>query len=159
MKIKNILAVGLLIILLSACKKNETKPSNTNYTNFKILNVKVTAMSFLDANTTNWDPFDGPDVFYNMEGAGGSVLYDGTSQRYKDIDKGDLPLTWDFLTAYQITNLGVTHYVTIYDYDTLDPNDLIGYIGFTMNEHKNGYPKMVTKTSGALTVSITGEWY
>ena len=154
MKIKNILLLVILVILVNACKKNET-----NYTNFKILNVKITAMSFLDANGKNWDPFDGPDVFYNMKGAGGSVLYDGTSQRYRDIDKGALPLTWDFLTAYQITNLGVTHYVTVYDYDTLDPNDLIGYIGFTMNEYIGGYPRTITKTSRDLTIVITGEWY
>lgn len=155
---KNLILIALIILLLS-CRKEEKKPAEPTYTNFKILSVKVSALPFQGANATDWDPFDGPDIFFNMEDASGTVLYNGSSKRFKDIDKNDLPLTWDFLTAYQITNLDVTHFVTVYDYDTIDPNDLVGYIGFTMTNQKSGYPKTITKTSGALTVSITGEWY
>lgn len=155
---KNSIVLALIILLVS-CKKEEKKPAEPIYTNFKILSVKISALPFLDASATEWDPLDGPDIFFNMEDAGSSVLYNGSSQRFKDIDKSDLPLTWDFLTAYQITNIGVTHFVTVYDYDTIDPNDVVGYIGFTMTDHKNGYPKTITKTSGSLTISINGEWY
>jgi len=115
-------------------------------------------MPFQDG-TSDWDPFDGPDVFFSMEDATGNTLYNGANARFKDIDKSDLPLIWDFVTAYQITNLDVTHFVTLYDYDTIDPNDLIGYVGFKMSDHKTGYPKTVTKATGALTITITGEWY
>lgn len=155
---KNLILLTLIILLVS-CKKEVKKPAGPTYTNFKILSVKISALPFLDASATDWDPFDGPDIFFNMEDSGSNVLYNGSSQRFKDIDKTDLPLTWDFLTAYQITNLGVTHFVTVYDYDTIDPNDVVGYIGFTMTDHKNGYPKTITKTSGSLTISINGEWY
>lgn len=151
------LSIGML---LGACKKEEKKPEEPDYTNFKILSVKVTAMPFLDGNNTTWDPSGGaPDVFFKMETANNTVLYDGSSSRVNDVNNSDLPLGWSFVNAYQITNLTVTHYVTLYDYDTLDPNDLIGYVGFSMQDHKNGYPKTITKTSGSLTVSINGEWY
>lgn len=158
MILKKLIAI-LILSSFFGCAKKDAKPADPNYTNFKILNVKITEMPFLDANATSWDSFDGPDVFFNIEDANNTVLYNGSSSRFKDILSSHLPLAWDFVNAYQITNLSVTHFVTIYDYDTLDPNDLIGYIGFTMNDHKNGYPKTVTKTSGGLTITITGEWY
>jgi hypothetical protein len=159
MKTKLLLIV-LVTGLLAGCKKEDKKPEEEpNYTNFKILTVKITAMPFLDANTTSWDPFDGPDVFFKMESSSRAVLYDGSASRFKDVGVNELPLAWDFVNAYQITNLGVTHFVMVYDYDTLDPNDWIGEVGFTLSEHKTGYPKTITKTSGQLTITITGEWY
>ncbi|MCC6372973.1 MAG: hypothetical protein IT236_18365 [Bacteroidia bacterium] len=159
MKIKILTLITIMALAIIACKKQNTTPAQPNYTNFKILNVKLSAMPFLDKSSDEWDPFDGPDVFFNMEDASSNVLYNGSSSRYKDISKTDLPLIWDFVTAYPITNLDVTHFVTAYDYDTIDPNDLIGYIGFKLSEHKSGYPKTITKTLNGLTVTINGEWY
>lgn len=156
---KKTLLIISLLGMLAACQKDATKPSEPDYTNFKILSVKISAMPFLDANSAGWDPFDGPDVFFNMEDANSNVMYNGADSRFINISTSSLPLSWNFVNAYQITNLGVTHFVTVYDYDTLDPNDLIGYIGFTMNDHKSGYPKTITKSSGPLSITITGEWY
>lgn len=147
-------------IVLSSCKKKEVKPEEPDYTNFKVLSVKVSAIPFVDGTNSSWDPAGGaPDVFFKMETANNTVLYDGSSSRYNDVVAANLPLEWSFVNAYQITNLSVTHYVTLYDYDTLDPNDLIGYVGFSMQDHKDGYPKTITKTSGSITISINGEWY
>lgn len=156
-----ILCALLSILILNGCKKTETKPDEPDYTNFKILSVKVTAMPFLDpSSNTTWDPSGGaPDVFFKMETVNNTVIYDGSNSKVNDVASSDLPLAWSFVNAYAITNLSVTHYVTLYDYDTLDPNDQIGYVGFTMQDHKSGYPKTVTKSSGNVTVTITGEWY
>lgn len=161
MKVKALILA--LAVFTVSCKKTDTKPEEPavvpSYTNFKILSVKVTAMPFIDGNTTSWDPFDGPDVYFNMEDQNSNILFNGSSSRFNDINTNSLPLLWNFVNAHQITNLNVTHFVTLYDYDTLDPNDLIGYVGFTMIDHKSGYPKEVTKTSGSITITINGEWY
>lgn len=159
---KNVIYLFALttLVFLTGCKKEETKPEEPDYTNFKILSVKVTAIPFTDGSNSAWDPSGGaPDVFFKMETANNTVIYDGTSSRYSDMTISNLPLNWSFVSAYIINNLTVTHYVTLYDYDTLDPNDPIGYIGFSMQDHKDGYPKTITKSSGSITVSITGEWY
>ena len=161
MKLK-IYIVLLLIILITSCKKKETKPAETtppNYTNFKVLSVTLSAMPFLDNSSSNWDPFDGPDVFYNVETASGSVLFNGSASRYSDISASSLPLNWDFTPAYQITNIYVALNFTIYDYDTIDPNDEIGYVSFTMGDYKSNYPKTITKTNNGVTIKLTGEWY
>lgn len=151
----------LFVALISSCKKEDTKPKEpeVNYTNFKILNVKITAMPFVDANNVSWDYLNGPDVFFKMEIQNNTVLFDGTSSRFTDVGASSLPLSWDFVNAYQITNLSVTHFVTVYDYDTPDPDDEIGYVGFTMQEHKTNYPKSITKSQNGLTITISGEWY
>jgi hypothetical protein len=161
MKTKYPLLILFTMVLFGACKKESTEPekSEPNYTNFKILTVKITAMPFLDVNTTSWDPADGPDVFFSMEDVNSNVLYNGSGSRFNDISTSSLPLAWTFVNAYAITNIGVTHYVTVYDYDTFDPNDLIGYVGFRMEDHKSAYPTTITRSNGPLTVTITGEWY
>ena len=161
MMIRYPLLILCAVLLLTSCKKKNTEPEKPepNYTNFKILTIKITAMPFLDASSTSWDPFDGPDVMFRMEDVNNNVLYDGTSSRFNDITTSSIPLGWTFVNAYGISNLGVTHYVTIYDYDTLDPNDLIGYVGFRMEDHKSGYPTTISKSNGPLSITITGEWY
>jgi len=145
-----------------SCKKEETKPAEPtptpNYTNFKITSLKVTAIPFLDQNSNGWDPFDGPDVFFNITD-GTNILLNGSSSRISDVLTSNLPLTWNFTNAYQITNITISQYITIWDYDSLDPNDFIGSIGFKLEEHKSGYPKTITKSDGNITVSITGDWY
>ena len=148
-----------LLVLLVACRKKQLKPKDPDYTNFKILKLTLSQMPFQDKNNDDWDILDGPDVFFNMESTGNSVLFPGSGLRYTDINALGLPLNWNFIPAYEITNIETVQFVTIYDYDTFDPNDQIGYVGFTLSEHKSGYPKTITKASDGITVTITGEWY
>ena len=156
-----IIAISLIALTFTNCKKEETKPAEAtpaaqNYTNFKITSVKITAMSFVDGSSTSWDPLDGPDVFFNMEDVNSNVLFNGSGSPFNNISTTSIPLTWNFSSAYQITNTSVTHYVTVYDYDSLDPNDLIGYVGFKMDNHKSGYPTTISQTNGSLSITITG---
>jgi hypothetical protein len=156
MSAKYLTLVGLLFLIVGCTKKI----NGPNYSNFKILKLTVVSMPFSDPQGGSWDPLNGdPDVYFNMEGASNAVLYDGSDFRNEDVSKSDLPLVWEFLKAYEINNLEATHFVTLYDHDILDPDDRIGYVGFTMNEHKKGYPKVITKTADGLTITIKGEWY
>ena len=116
-------------------------------------------MPFIDGSGAGWDPLDGPDVFFNIENANSSIEVDGSGSKVNNVVSADLPLSWSFTNAFPITNLSATHYISIYDFDTLDPNDLVGEVGFTMSDLKSGYPTTVTKTVGSLTITIIGEWY
>lgn len=164
MKTKIILAISVIALAFSSCKKKETKtleptPTTPNYTNFKITSVKITAMPFVNTSGSSWDISDGADVFFNMEDVNSNIIFNGSGSSISDVVSGDLPLSWVFSSAYQITNTSVSHYVTVYDYDSLDPNDLIGYVGFKMDDHKSGYPTTISKTNGSLSVTIIGSWY
>lgn len=116
-------------------------------------------MPFQDANGQDWDYLSGPDVFYNIEDAAGRVLLSGSNGRVDDISDTDLPLSWDLQTEYAITDLEAVNSITVYDYDPLDPNDKIGEVGFKLKDYSYTYPKSITKTSGGVSITMTGQWY
>lgn len=165
---KSILTIYSTICLLglsfSSCQKEAKKPdepassSTPNYTNFKITSLKITAMPFVDGSSASWDISNGPDVYFNITD-GTNILFDGRNYHYTDVTSIDLPLAWNFTTAYQITNLNSTQQIEVYDYDTPDADDYIKLVTFKMSDYKSGYPTSITRTNGTLTVVITGVWY
>ena len=166
---KKVVLVGAIVLLsVVSCSNEEVKPIETttpvvtpNYTNFKITSIQVNSIPMVDANSSSWDTFDGPDVFFNIENKNDDVLLDGSGSKYSDISYSSLPLKWTFTSAFLVTNFEPSYFVTIYDYDYADPNDNIGYVGFNFNQHKTGYPTSITKTSidGTISVTINGNWY
>ena len=147
------------IILMSCKKKNNTPPEPIpDYNNFKITSLKLTEMPFLDQNSSGWDPFDGPDVFFNITD-GTNINFNGSSSKVNNVLTTNLPLNWNFSNSFQIQDITTNQYIDIWDYDTLDPNDFIGSVSFKLEDYKNGYPSTITKSNGSISITITGEWY
>jgi hypothetical protein len=92
-----------------------------------------------------------------MEDVNNNIYFDGTGSTITNVSQ--LPISWNFVTAYQITNTAVTQYVTVYDNDDVTADELMGYVGFTMDDYKSGYQTTITKSNGSLSVTITGTWY
>jgi len=47
------------------------------------------------------------------------------------------------------------------NYDTLDSDDEMGYVGFTMNEYTSGnnpYPSTITLTQNNMTIILNPTW-
>jgi hypothetical protein len=155
--LNSLLINGLFLVLLFqmvSCKKSEPA---VNYTNFKITNVKINQVPALDPNGNDWDLGGYPDIYFNMEDVNSTVLFDGSGSSYADV--AQLPISWNFINAYQITNTSVTQYVTVYDKDAVTGDEPMGYVGFKMDDYKAGYPTTVTQSNGSLNVTITGTWY
>ena len=76
-----------------------------------------------------------------------------------NVAQADLPVSWALTSQYEIKDISKITYVALFDYDVLDDNDAMGYVGFKMQDYEAGKPTTITKTSGALTVTITGVWY
>lgn len=152
----------LSILMFNSCKKSDPVTPAPNYTNFKITNVKVNSIPQIDPNGNDWDLGGYPDIYFNMEDVNNIVLFDGSGNPFTNVTQ--LPISWNFTNSYQITNTSITHYVTVYD-DDLGPttsniyDELIGYVGFKMDDYKSGYQTTITKTNGSLSVTITGVWY
>jgi hypothetical protein len=164
-KVVLVVAIALLGCLTS-CKKeevntNQNTPTIPNYTNFKITSIKVNKIPFVDNQSASWDYFDGPDLFFNIENTNSAIIFDGSSAILHDLSTSSLPVNWSFANAYQITNFDYNYFITLYDYDSADPNDNIGYVGFNFNQHKSGYPSSITKVSsdGSISITINGSWY
>jgi len=164
MKIKTLIAICAMALAFTNCKKEETKPEEPapvapNYTNFKITSIKINSIPMVDGSGASWDISNGADLFFNIEDVNSNVLFNGSGSVSNDVTTSQFPISWNFTSSYNITNTSIAQYITVYDYDTADPNDLIGYIGFIMDNHKSGYPTSITKTSGSLSITIVGSWY
>jgi hypothetical protein len=153
-----ILGFLVLISFTSACKKKEAS-LDPNYNHFKILSVKVVNLMFKDEYNKAWDTLDGPDVYFNIETKGNNIKRNGINSCKDNVTASNLPLMWDINEGYAITNLSETQYIILYDIDTLDPTDRMGFVTFTMDAHKSGYPTTISKSNAGITVTINGEWY
>ena len=130
-------------------------------TKVSITKLVVTDMPFVDGSGASWDFGSGPDVFFKITNQANTVLIDGTSARITDVTASALPLTWTFTTPFEITDFASSRYVDLYDYDTLDPDDYIGYVRFTMNNYTSGtspYPSTITVTQNGITIKLDLVW-
>lgn len=130
-------------------------------TKVKITKVTITNMPFVDGNGSSWDFLSGPDVFFNIIDQASNVLVNGTSSRINDVTSSMLPISWNFTTPFEITDFNVSRFIDVWDYDTPDADDNIGYVGFVMNNYTSGsnpYPTSVTKTQNGITVKLDLVW-
>lgn len=80
--------------------------------------IKITRVQLLEIDPfLNWDPSDGPDVFFKLVDEFGQVLIDGTTV-YNNVTANDAPL-WniDPNLPPQVTDLNKDYYFLIYDKD------------------------------------------
>lgn len=124
----------------------------------RITSIQLTAMPFTDASGVGWDPFDGPDVFIKITNSAGGVLADGTSERVSNIALSNLPITWNLSTPISISPLNTDRNILVYDFDSLDPDDYIGGVGFNPSTSVTGYPANVTLTYQGVSVILGLQW-
>jgi hypothetical protein len=90
-----------------------------------------------------------------------NVLLDGSGARIDDVVSSMMPVSWSLTTPFEITDFNSLRYVDAWDYDTFDPDDLIGYVSFIMNDYTSGsnpYPTTVTKTENGVTIRLNLTW-
>jgi hypothetical protein len=130
-------------------------------TKVKITKVTIINMPFVDGSGSSWDFVDGPDVFFNISDQANNVLFNGSSSRINNVTPSMLPLSWTFTSPFEINDFNVGRFIDVWDYDTPDPDDFIGYVGFVMNNYTSGsnpYPPSVTKTQNGITVKLDLIW-
>ena len=155
-QISTIILGAALLLTFASCEKETTVPQTAK---FKIFSVKVDAMPEFDGNNNRWDIFDDADVFFNIDDENHTTKYDGSTFKIGNLAQADLPVSWALTSQYEIKDISKLTYVALFDYDVLDDNDAMGYVGFKMQDYEAGKPTTITKSSGALTVTITGVWY
>lgn len=152
---KIILGLSLFLAFTSCEKETTVAP----VAKFKISTVRVDSMPLVDLNNAGWDLFDDADIFFNIEDQNHIPYYLGSSFKVGNVAQADLPVSWALTSQYEIKDISKITYVALFDYDVLDDNDAMGYVGFKMQDYEAGKPTTITKSSGALTVTITGVWY
>ena len=130
-------------------------------TKVKITKVTVTDLPFLTSGGASWDFSGGPDVFFNITNQLNNILLNGTTSRISDVTSAMLPLSWTLTSAYEITDFGAARYIDLWDFDSPDADDYIGYVGFLMSNYTsaaNPYPATVTQTQNGITVKLDLIW-
>ncbi len=164
--IRKILLLVLFAVstLIYSCSNNSSSnpvTPPTTYSNVKITKLSITAIPFLNSSGASWDVSSGPDPYFVISSYNDvsktSII---TGAAYQDIKSTDLPLSWNFTNAMQITNLDTKYLITVYDEDTLVP-DTITTTTFLPNDYKNTYPATVvlTNSSGSMSLTLTLTWY
>ncbi|MFZ4411999.1 MAG: PKD domain-containing protein [Bacteroidales bacterium] len=162
------LSGGVYTVKLSANgsggSSSTTKTLNIGaaFTKVSITQITLTLMPFIDGNGAGWDPSDGPDVYFKISDLNNVVLYDATSaSRFNNVTLSSLPIAWNLSTPFLITDFNAARFIDLWDYDTLDPDDNIGYVGFRMSDYitgSNPYPSIVTKTQNGITILLSLSW-
>ena len=131
------------------------------FTKVSITSVKLEQMPFVAPDGSGWDPFNGPDVYFDIVDVNGTILSSYSSSLYSDITQSSMPLTWNLTSPFQVNDLSQARYIIIWDYDTLDPDDYIGQAGFlfsaytTINDH---YPTTKTVSYNGVKVTLGLSW-
>jgi len=157
---------GTYIVKLTVYSKKEKKSDDAIVyitvtdlvpTKCYLKKVTITAMPFTDGSGAGWDIYNGPDVFIEITNANNVVYQTGTT--VSNVTSSMLPLTWNWSTPWQFPSLTTYYYVDLTDYDTLYPNDYIGWCGpFKMSDYMTTFPTTMTKTANGITITIEVQW-
>ena len=127
------------------------------YNNLSINKVSITNLDWLDGAGAGWDATDGPDLYFELCDAAGTVLITSKTTRVDNVVAAMLPVAWTL--ASNVTNLNTVFIIKVWDYDAIG-NDLIGSKSFKFVDYKNGYPANINIPMGTNTnVQFTVSWY
>jgi len=131
------------------------------YTKAILTKVEVYDMPFIDASGSGWDPFDGPDLGFQLLGPNptNTVLY--TSGQFANVVASQLPKAWNVSPSYTITNFSSYYFIRLWDYDTFDANDKIADVSFKLDAYTTGadpYPALIVQEQNNATVMLYFNW-
>ena len=131
------------------------------YTKAILTKVEVSKMPFIDGSGSGWDPFDGPDLGFQLLGPNptNTVLY--TSGQFANVLSSQLPKTWNVSPSYTITDFVNFHFIRLWDYDTFDANDKIADVSFKLDSYTKGaapYPTSIICSQNNATVVLYFNW-
>lgn len=130
-------------------------------TKVKITKITVIDLPFVNANGSSWDYLNGPDVYYTITDQSDNILMNGSSSRINDVTPANLPLVWTLGTPFEITDFNVGRFIDLWDHDSPDADDYMGWVGFKMSNYTSGsnpYPTTVTNTANSITVKLDLAW-
>lgn len=118
----------------------------------KIKITKIELLKFPPTTTSGggWDLTDGPDLFVKVL-KGTTTLWENPTY-YQNASQG-IPYSFTPSNPIEITSPKDEYIIQLWDFDTLDPNDLIGGIKFTPYYDTNKFPATLTLECTTCTTS------
>jgi len=133
------------------------------YTKCIITSVTISAFPATTSTGAGWDPSDAPDLFFNFTDSMNVIKYNNSANIKSNVLQSLLPQTWTLTPTYGLsgTSIYTSRYIDLWDYDTLDPNDYIGYAGFRLSDYislPNPYPSSITISQNGITATLQLSW-
>jgi PKD repeat protein len=127
----------------------------------KISQICIMNCSLTDGSGTGWDAFSGPDFYINIETVSGTILLNGQSAH--NTDNPNFPQCWNVNPTYNFANTSwnTTYRIAIWEYDSPDPDDFVGYCNFLLSNYTtvtNHYPTTINLTNGSNQIRLTVQW-
>ena len=184
-RIKYIFTLLTILTIISSCKHDPCKDTNclhggtcnngtcecpVGYTgpdcgtektpaSIKITQIALNSFPDLDNNGNDWDfahVGDNPDVFLSINS--GSIANDVQTTQVENEAFSGLTPYFRPVTALVLSNPANTYTIGVWDYDTTDPDDLMGTINFTPNNFKSGFPQSFNLSSGGISLTVDVVW-
>ena len=156
---KTFKALSLILLIacsvfIASCGKKET-PKKITYNNCRIMSIKVLEVPANDPSGGGWDISNGPDVFVEVA-VGGSTILNTTSNRFDN--NTSYPIKWNLANPIQINNLNIQYDFYVYDYDSPDPDDLMGAMGYIFS-NSSDYPANLVLTYQGTKLELELQWF
>jgi PKD repeat protein len=140
-----------------------TKTVNiTAPTKYTITKVTIDSIPFTNANGGSWDIGAGPDIYFKITDLNAVVLWSmATSSSVKTKDQKSLPLHFSLNTPYQSSDLKNSIGILVYDYDSINSDDLIGFGTFEipiLTKGSMSYPTSVSSSYKGTKITISLTW-
>jgi PKD repeat protein len=105
----------------------------------------------------DWDYGTGPDFYFNLETATGTILFSSSSRS----NTSTFPISWDFDYNIFSNSFNNTYKVHIWEHDELDADDDVSYTYFVPADYTtspNAYPASITMTRDATDIQLMVSW-
>jgi PKD repeat protein len=152
---------GTYTVTLTATNQygSDTRQQNVTINN-PPTSVRITNVAILSAPSsdggTQWDLDGGPDVFFDLETSGGSVVTSSSGNEYTNVTS--YPISWNYTSPFVVNNLNQQYRVAIWDYDATSANDFMGQTNLFSFGTYTSYPSTITVTGTGVSVRFTVTW-
>lgn len=138
----------------------KTVKVETAYTQCKYSYIKIVSVASNNGGTP-WDgDGTGPDMFFKIKNASGTVLFDATSSRQNDVTA--VPIQWNFGSSVFNQPVASIYTIEVWDYDLSVTDQKMGTVTFSpillQSNEDDPYPSKATATVGSTTIEIGLTW-
>lgn len=145
--------IGLVAAtLFMGCKKNN-EPTRTA----SIKSIKATAWPTTNASGAPWDATSAPDLYFEILESDFSQVPNDPADDFVYVNQTDMLVTRTMETPYRIANPDEIYYIQLVDNDEADPDDVIGKVGFELDDYPDR-PAVIFRTQNGITLEIGLQW-
>jgi PKD repeat protein len=129
-------------------------------TQVRISKIVLTAFPSDDGGSV-WDVGSNPDTEIEVSDASFNVISGSHGNYFSNASQSDLPITWNYSTAFLVSSWGTNYNVDVYDNDTVGREYMGSSPAFKIDNYTSGsnaFPSSITLNGGTISCQIFFQW-